>query len=1094
MCRKKKKDERAPEKTHQVTATLSDDDEYSLHRISMKTTNPLVVTVTLDERECDMEVDTGASVSIMSEERFKQLRDKGVVLSQSQAKLFTYTGEQIPVIGVANVQVKHNSQVATLPLIVTGGAGPTLLGRNWLSTLRLNWSEIFTVHTSHSLQDLLETYSEVFTDELGTVRGTTATIRVDPSATPRFHKARPLPYTLKAKVEKELERLEKMGVIEPVRFSEWAAPIVPVMKSDGTVRLCGDYKVTVNQAAQQEQYPIPKIDDLFASLAGGRRFTKLDLSHAYQQVQLDETSRQFVIINTHKGLFKYNRLPFGVSSAPSIFQRIMETLLQGIPGVCVYIDDILITGRTVKEHLEHLEEVLKRMKEAGMRLKSEKCAYLLPSVEYLGHTISEEGLKTAESKVEAITGAPAPRNVTELRSFLGLVNYYAKFLPNLSTTLTPLYTLLQKNHKWSWSSEQTKAFEEVKRLLQTSEVLVHFDDKLPLILSCDASPYGVGAVLAHRMPNGDERPISFASRTLTECERKYSQLEKEALAIIFGVKKYHQYIYGRPFNLKTDHKPLMYIFSEKKGIPAMASGRIQRWALILGAYQYTIGFQKGSDNTTADAVSRLPLPVTRTEPPKPAEVVHLMEYLDTSPVTSSQIRLWTDQDPVLAKIKSWILSGWPENPPIEEDVRPFLHRQRELSVEDGILLWGSRVVVPQKGKKQVLTMLHQAHPGITRMKSLARCYVWWPGIDSDLELRVKSCEACQVNQKSPPNVPLHPWVWPSRPWSRVHIDYAGPFMGKMFLLVIDAYTKWLDVHVSSTSSSASTIESLRRSFATYGLPEVVVSDNAANFTSEEFQSFLKSNGVKHVRTPPYHPASNGIVERAVQMLKSGLRKFKIGSVETKVSRFLFWYRTTPHSSTGASPGELMFGRRLHSPLDNIRPNLDKKMQLRQEHPQSSHSRPRVFRVGEFVYARNYATGDKWLPGKIVQTIGSTMYDVLLDDGRKVRKHADQLRSRVPVEVISNSDNESDASDEGDVFDARIPHSEDGGHGTETAVSTTAEVTTPPTPSTPTVPELPTMPPSILPNRLTEDTNSNPPGPRRSTRSRQRTNFYGYGQS
>ena len=330
-----------------------------------------------------------------------------------------------------------------------------------------------------------------------------------------------------------------------MQFSDWAAPIVPVVKSDGKIRICGDYKVTINQSAKIDKYPIPCIDDLFASLSGGKRFSKLDLSHAYQQLKLDDESRQYVTINTHKGLFTYNRLPFGVSSAPSIFQRVMENLLQGIPGVCVYIDDILVTGCTDAEHLDHLAQVLQRLQDAGMRLKKTKCLFLLPSVEYLGHIIRTEGLCTSDAKVSAIVNAPAPQNVTELRSFLGLVNYYGKFLPDLATTLSPLYQLLQKQKKWTWGNSQEKAFEEVKSLLQSSRVLVHFDDKLPLILSCDASPYGVGAVLSHRMANGDERPICFAFCTLTAAERRYSQLDKEALAIVVGVKKHHQYLYGR---------------------------------------------------------------------------------------------------------------------------------------------------------------------------------------------------------------------------------------------------------------------------------------------------------------------------------------------------------------------------------------------------------------------------------------------------------------------------------------------------------------------------------------------------------------------
>ena len=298
-------------------------------------------------------------------------------------------------------------------------------------------------------------------------------------------------------------------------------------------------------------------------------------------------------------------------------------------------------------------------------------------------------------------------------------------------------------------------------------MLVHFDDKLPLILSCDASPYGVGAVLSHRVANGDERPICFASRTLTAAERKYSQLDKEALAIVFGVKKHHQYLYGRRFELKTNHKPLTHIFSKSKATPTMASGRIQRWALILGAYSYTIQYRKGEENSNADALSRLPLAGPKKDPPKPTEMIHLMEYLDTSPVSSAQIRAWTERDPILSKVKEITLSGWPtDTTGMEEELRPFARRKYELSVEEGCVLWGNRVTVPSKGRSQILQMLQEAHPGIARMKSLARGYVWWPGVGA----LCKSCQQCQINKKSPPISTFHPLSWPSKPWSRVHID------------------------------------------------------------------------------------------------------------------------------------------------------------------------------------------------------------------------------------------------------------------------------------------------------------------------------------
>ena len=246
-------------------------------------------------------------------------------------------------------------------------------------------------------------------------------------------------------MEAEIDRQVKSGILEPVQFAEWATPVVPVIKGDGSVRLCGDYKAMVNQETKVDTYPLPRIEDIHASLAGGTVFSKLDLSHAYQQVTLDKESKQYVIINTHKGLYRVNRLPFGVASAPSMFQRIMEGVLRGIPGICVYIDDILVSGRTDQEHLQNLEAVLKRLEEACARLKREKCFFMLPSVEYLGFRISAAGLQPTTAKVEAIQRAPAPTDVSQLKSFLGLINYYGKFLPNLSSVLAPCTDCCKRN-------------------------------------------------------------------------------------------------------------------------------------------------------------------------------------------------------------------------------------------------------------------------------------------------------------------------------------------------------------------------------------------------------------------------------------------------------------------------------------------------------------------------------------------------------------------------------------------------------------------------------------------------------------------------
>ena len=488
-------------------------------------------------------------------------------------------------------------------------------------------------------------------------------------------------------VEKELERLQMQGIIEPVKFSDWTAPIVPVLKKDGGIRICGDYKLTVNRAAKIDTYPLPRIDDLFAALAGGKAFSELDLAHAYQQVPLEETARKYVTINTQKGLFQYTCLPFGVSSAPAIFQRIMDNLLQGIPQVCVYFDDILVTGKSTEEHLKNLEEVLSRLRNAGMRLKKSKCAFLLPQVKYLGHQISEKGLQPTTQKLRAIVEAPAPHNVSQLKSFLGMINYYSKFLPNLSTQLAPLYSLLQKKTIWSWGKAQQQAFEKAKQQLVSAQVLAHYDSTKDLLLACDASPYGVGAVLSHRMEDGSERPIAFASRSLSPAEKNYAQLDKEGLAIVFGVKKFHHYLLGRHFTIQSDHKPLQHLFGKLRSVPPMASARIQRWALTLAAYHYDINYKSGKTNANADVLSRLPLPEQAGEVPVPEELVLLMEGLQNSPVKADQIKMWTSHDPTLLTVKKFVLQGWLDTE--DPNIQPYYHRKTELSVQDGCLLWGS---------------------------------------------------------------------------------------------------------------------------------------------------------------------------------------------------------------------------------------------------------------------------------------------------------------------------------------------------------------------------------------------------------------------
>lgn len=561
-------------KLEEEEGETSDEDEYTIWAInSHQKKNAYMVKVDVEGKAIPMELDTGASLTLVAEETYRRhWPDKP--LEETKTKLHTYSGESIPVLGTVDVLVKYGDQEISLPLLVVTGSGPSLLGRNWLEKIRLNWHEIFWTYNT-SLNELLERYRSVFGSDLGAAKGFKAKIIVEPNATPKFLRARSIPYFYREKVEIELEKLVADGTITPIEHSEWAAPIVAVLKPDKQrVRICGDFKQTVNPVAKLDRYPIPRVEDLFSKLAGGRAFTKLDLSQAYLQLPLEEESKKFVVINTHKGLFQYNRLPYGVSSAPGIFQRYMEGVLQGIPNVIVYLDDILVTGKNESEHLSNLSQVLLRLEQAGLRAHKSKCKFLAKSVVFLGHVIDEQGVHPVKEKVLAIREAPMPRNVSELRSYLGLLTYYGKFLPNMADLLAPLYALLSKDVEWRWSEAEQLAFENSKKSLATDSLLVHFNPELPLILMCDASSYGIGAVLAHRMSDGSERPIGYASRSLSKAERHYSQIEREALALVFGVKKFHSYIFGHCFELVTDHKPLLALLHQYKPTSAQASASI----------------------------------------------------------------------------------------------------------------------------------------------------------------------------------------------------------------------------------------------------------------------------------------------------------------------------------------------------------------------------------------------------------------------------------------------------------------------------------------------------------------------------------------
>lgn len=992
-------------KVHSVDRDDTDDDLYisTLYadcnsvKENKSCADIIWITPRVNGKTFKMELDTGSAVSVISKSEFKaQFGD--LPLKSTSVTLKTYSGEKVVPLGVFEVEVDYEGQTAKLNLYVVEKGGPALFGRDWLQKIQLNWKNIKCLHhfpAGENLDNILKCYPSVFQDGIGSVKDIKASLHLKPDTKPKFMKPRPVAYSLKPKVEEELDKLEKQGIIYKVDTSEWATPIVAIPKKDSSVRICGDFKVTLNPALQVDQYPLPKIEDIFANLAGGEKFTKLDLRQAYLQLHLSEDSKPLLTINTHKGLYRYHRMTYGISPAPSIWQRTIDTILQGLPGVQCILDDMIITGKNDAEHLANLDRVLQRLEQYGLRVNKDKCFFMQERVTYCGHEIDKSGLWKTKDKVDAVLNAPVPQNVAQLRSFLGLINYYNRYLPNLATVIKPLNELLEKNRKWVWSDACQKAFENVKQLITSEPVLTHYDPKAPVRLACDASPYGLGAVLSHVMSDGSEKPIAFASRSLTKAERNYAQIDREACAIFWAVKKFHAYLFGRKFTLLTDHQPLTSIFSPSKSIPVTSAARLQRYALFLSGFNYDIEYKSTKRHTNADGLSRLPAPSSfkDDDDETDAEDIFHLTQIEKLPVTHAVIQRETKHDKTLSQVYEQVQNGW-QFQPKGSPLAPFYNRRNEITIYQGCLLWGIRVIIPSKLQDKVLNLLHSTHPGIVRMKSLARSYVFWPGIDKDIEHLVKQCSGCQKQQNAPEKAFLHPWEWPSSPWERVHVDFAGPFMNRMFFIMVDAHSKWPEIVMMKSTTTAKTIEVMRTIFARNGLCKQLVSDNGPQFISEEFAQFMKSNGILHLKSAAYHAATNGQAERLVQSFKNSMRAMKSepGDIGKKIANFLLSYRNTVHSTTNETPAKLFLGRNLRTRLDLLKPDVKRTVTDSQMKVTfSSKGKDREFKVGQSVIARDYRDKEKWIPGRIEERIGPLMYKVDTGSNYLWRRHADQLR-------------------------------------------------------------------------------------------------------
>ncbi|XP_039453069.1 uncharacterized protein K02A2.6-like [Culex pipiens pallens] len=985
------------------------------------------VPVELNGTAVKLQHDSASDITIISQETWTSIGQPAARPTDESA--VTASGSSLNLLAEFQTEITIGSVTKRGRIFISDSAELNVLGIETMDLFDL-WSIpinnlVNAVHQrpDQVIEQLKQQFPEVFRSTLGRCTKAQVKLYLKPDARPTYCPKRPVAYAALPKVDAELQRLQDNGIISPVQFSDWAAPIVVVRKADNvSVRICGDYSTGLNNALESDRHPLPHPDDLFAELAGAHFFTHLDLSDAYLQVEVEEESRKLLTVNTHRGLFQYNRLPPGVKPAPGAFQRITNSMVAGIPGVKTYLDDILIAGRTREDHDRSLRAVLERVREYGFHLRIEKCRFALPQIKFLGHIVDKDGIRPDPSKTEAIAQMQPPKDVQQLRSYLGAINYYGRFVKQMKQLRAPLDNLLKKDAPWRWSAECQKSFEQFKAILLSDLLLTHYDPSKEIVVAADASKYGLGAVIMHRFPSGEVKAIAHASRSLTPAEMNYGQVEKEALALVFAVTRFHKMLYGRHFLLQTDHQPLLKVFGSKKGIPVYTANRLQRWALTFLLYDFDIQHVSTTAFGYADFLSRLMSSQSRPDEDYVIAAVYvesearaiLDDSISNLPVTHKMIVAETRKDPVLQQVVSFLNEGWPASAKLiaDPDVRKFFARRDGLQVVDDCVMFGDRIVVPLKFRKRIIRQLHRGHPGMDRMKSLARSYVYWPNVDDDVVQFVRQCKPCAAAAKSPTKATLESWPLPDRPWQRVHIDYAGPVDGYYYFVIVDAYSKWPEIFRTRAITATATLDMLRETCSRYGNPDVLVSDNGTQFTSGQFEEFCRANGVTHLRTAPYHPQSNGQAERFVDSLKRGLKKLSEGEGSPTLEHlqtFLSVYRSTPNRNTPnmTSPAEAFLGRPVRTTLDLLKKpvpatpvavNHKQNEQFNRRHGAVK----REFKDDDLVYAEYHQRNTKsWIPGRVVERKGSVNYIVQLDlEGRQriVSSHVNQLRPRYDAEV------------------------------------------------------------------------------------------------
>ena len=947
-------------------------------------------------------LDTGAEANVLPLKVFTAMTRKArrerrthLKLQPTKTVLVAYGGMRLKPEGVVTLKCSTPKTQASLTFYVSRHSSIPILGNEACEELRLvKRVDIDSIEVKHptTKEELIAQHPTVF-EGLGEFAGEYH-IHTDPKATPVIHGCRKIPLAVMDRLRDTLDDLLQADVIVQVTEpTPWVNSLVITEKKDRKkLRVCLAPS-DLNKAILRQHYSIPTTDEVLCKLAGKKLFTVLDEKDGYWQIKLDKESSLLCTFNTPWGRYRFKRLPFGIKSASEVFQQRNCETFGDIQGIHIIADDMIIAASSEKEHDEILQKVIARANEANVKFNKDKIQYKVSSVNYMGHTVTSEGVKADNAKIKAITGMPTPTDKTGLQRLLGMVKYLAQYIPGEATISAPLRQLLRKDSVWLWQHEHDEAVKKLKDALITAPVLSYFDPKKQLIIQADASKDGLGACLMH-----EGHPIAYASRALTQTEKNYAQIEKELLAIVFSVKRFHQYVYGLKVDVQSDHKPLESILRKPLGA---APSRLQRMLLQLQRYDLNVIYTPGKDLLIADTLSRA---VTHDEHSTvdditDEKVVYALEPTDAlSTEMLQKLKSGTANDEILQLLQETHRQGWPRHrKQVHTKLVQYWPIRHTLSVIDEIMFAGDRIILPSPMRSDMLQTLHVAHQGMQRTKALARRHWYWPGMSREIEQMVENCGTCQQFQPRNQREPLISHDIPELPWLKIGADIFE-IKGQSFLLMVDYLSKYPEVLNINDKTSHTVIKKMKSVFSRIGIPKEIVCDHVP-FASQEMRNFAESWGIKLTHSSPGYAQSNGLAERTVQTVKHVLKKAQLTNTDPHLALLIL--RNTPVTGMQYSPAQMLMGRVLRSTLPSstvvLQPAVPKdvhstleNLQRRQQQYYDRGTRPLPeLQPGSTVHME---TEQGWRPALVTaQRDEPRSYDVVTSSGQHYRRNRRNLR-------------------------------------------------------------------------------------------------------